>query len=155
MIPRIDVENLHVAPTLTKLWAICEDRQSVWINQNNVELRFTGYLKRTRDLWEIREVRKFVRALLASFPAWMFFLDRNGNTFNWCLLCLLNVKKVPDSDYPLLLGGRGVLDNGTQAIAELYWTNQFAIDSVKELTNSILHQIVGNFIQLPIEKETL
>ena len=57
--------------------------------RERVDLGFHGYDDDTRELFEIQEVRDYVRALDNAFPYWLFFLSKQYLGLQCVLLCLL------------------------------------------------------------------
>ena len=47
--------------------------QNAWNSRGSVRLVFSGYTDDSRELWEIPEVRAYVKKLVAAWPEWMFF----------------------------------------------------------------------------------
>jgi hypothetical protein len=55
----------------------------------DIEIAFTGYEKDSRALWEIEEVRNYVRKLDEKFPYWFYFLTKEGAGLHSIVQCFL------------------------------------------------------------------
>ena len=54
-----------------------------------VDISFSGYEDISRELYEIPEVRDYVRALDDEFPFWLFFLTKFGLGLQCIMLCFM------------------------------------------------------------------
>lgn len=99
MIARASVEKQDVSTVLRWLTlAKGTNAQSVWNARQRISLSFDGYNYDRRELWEIRDVRRYVKKLLRAWPDWMFFVHENDPTLRTLCLCSVLVDRVANSD---------------------------------------------------------
>ena len=62
-----------------------------------VDLSFSGYDTDPRELWEIPDVRQYVRTLDEAFPYWLFFLSKYQLGLQCVLHCMLTPGLTPEA----------------------------------------------------------
>ena len=88
-IKREDVEAGDISGALWLLNSMMNSPKGAREFKEGLDICFVGYDDEKRPLWEIEEVRKFVRKLDKEFPAWLFFLSKFGSGIQCIMLCLL------------------------------------------------------------------
>jgi hypothetical protein len=71
VISRHDIERRLTQPTLEKLLKLRQDPAS---NVRSLDFSIHGYYGDERGLWDVPEVREFIKNLNAEFPFWLFYL---------------------------------------------------------------------------------
>ncbi len=69
------IESGDLRPALSALEPLLADAQTVRRFQGRLHLFVGGYDDDPRELWEITEVRQYLRALDRRFPFWFWFVD--------------------------------------------------------------------------------
>src|SRR5438093_866310 len=59
--------------------------------RGRLALAFHGYDTDSRELWQVPEVRVFVRALDEAFPYWFYLLDLSSDCLKMIAFCLCRV----------------------------------------------------------------
>ena len=96
---------------------------------------FTGYSDDSRELWEIPEVRAYVKKLVTAWPEWMFFLDASDQTLQVCFMCLAQMERTADSGKQRIVGlTPEVLIDGACGINQICEKYQFT-DEVYEIAS--------------------
>jgi hypothetical protein len=76
IVPRKEVENCTTDPTLRALNTLMDDPHKFTRFQNNVMISFQGYDDDPRGLFEISEVREFIKELDTQWYSWLFFMTK-------------------------------------------------------------------------------
>jgi hypothetical protein len=109
--------------------------QNAWNSRGSVRLVFSGYTDDSRELWEISEVRAYVKKLVAAWPEWMFFLDTSDQTLQVCYMCLVQMERTGDSSKQRIVGFTPeVLTDGFDGINQICDKYQFG-DKVCEIAS--------------------
>ena len=109
--------------------------QNAWNSRGSVRLVFSGYTDDSRELWEIPEVRAYVKKLVAAWPEWMFFLDTSDQTLQVCFMCLAQMERTADSSKQRIVGFTPeVLTEGFHGINQICEKYQFS-DEVCEIAS--------------------
>lgn len=140
-IERANIVKQNCSPTLMRLSMICADRVSAWDCQNQVQLNFNGYADESRELWEVPEIRKFVRLLIKQFPYWIFFLDRDGLTFKIVYLCLVDTQR-NDQNTSVIVNEQSVFHDGLNAIGKLFDGYKFPQQKYEKLAVEIMTRLM-------------
>lgn len=75
VVEREQVDAQDDSEPLGALLALLDSRARVDRFANRVSVTFHGYESDQRELFEVPEVRRYVRALDEGFPFWLWFLD--------------------------------------------------------------------------------
>lgn len=94
-ISRQEVEAGSIAPILSRLLQLTDSRDNVFGYHASVILSFDGYDREPQELFEIPELRAFIRALTAEWPHWLWFLKRGTNSIPLLFSLLCEVQVVP------------------------------------------------------------
>ncbi|MDB0034792.1 DUF4365 and DUF1817 domain-containing protein [bacterium] len=98
-IPREDIESKNVKP-LSDFFSRILANDDVAIDlQGKVEVSVDGYTFDKRELWEIRDVRRWAKKAEPKIKYWFYLCanPENNSTLTWLLTCLTNVISV-DAD---------------------------------------------------------
>ncbi|MPW26827.1 hypothetical protein GC105_13650 [Alkalibaculum sp. M08DMB] len=87
-INRNDVETMNVSKYEIMLKTLYPNVLMTHNFHENVDLVINGYEDDTREIWQIPEVRKFVKKLNKRFDQWFYFLDKNSDSLYWLTMCL-------------------------------------------------------------------
>jgi hypothetical protein len=77
-VTKADVENGDISATLRELNRLKMDKASVQKYVAALRLKIEGYDDSPKELFEIRDVQKFMSKLDKEFPYWFYFLNRSG-----------------------------------------------------------------------------
>lgn len=95
-IPRKDIESRNVKP-LSEFFERILANDDVALNlQGKVEVSVDGYTFDKRELWEIRDVKRWAKKAEPKIKYWFFFCANpdNNSTITWLFTCLTNVISV-------------------------------------------------------------
>lgn len=115
IISREDVENLDINPTVDVLRSLVERESEPTNIRGRLQLGFHGFDSDSRELWDVSEVRTFVRALDAQFPYWFFLVDLRSETLKLLVFCLCRTSRV-------LPGATAVHPGDLQAFLETHFS---------------------------------
>jgi hypothetical protein len=95
-VPRIDIESGNVKPLKDYIDRILKNDQLAISLQGKVVVSVDGYQFDKRELWEIRDVRRWVKKAEPKIKYWFFFCSHNDRTetLTFILACLTNVKTI-------------------------------------------------------------
>ena len=114
VVDRGDVEANDISATLSSLSRVLADRETVRRFRGRVEIAFHGYNNDPREIYEIPELRRFLKTLDGSFPYWFYFLPTDRSTSDTLFMvacCLVSVRKVQSGlvslgpDFPMFMLG--------------------------------------------------
>lgn len=95
-IPREDIEAGNVKP-LSEFFKrlLLNDELSLSL-QGKVEVSVDGYFFDKKEIWEIRDVRRWAKKTEPKIKYWFFFCanPNNNSTLTWLLTCLTNIISV-------------------------------------------------------------
>jgi hypothetical protein len=91
---REDVERGDIVPTLNTLNVLVSSRESALKYRGRVDLRVHGYDDDPRELFEISEVREYLRRLDERFPYWFFFLTTETDALKLVMFSLCGITRV-------------------------------------------------------------
>lgn len=93
-VPRKDVQSGDLSTVLPALQRFLTSREVVVAGRGRVSLFFQGYEVDSREVFEIPEIRRYVKALDAKFPYWFYFADPQSGVLKVLAFCLCRVEKV-------------------------------------------------------------
>lgn len=99
-VPYDDIKSGDVNTVLSALNSFLDTRERLIWARARFTILFEGYDDDPRDVWDILEVREYVKKLDAEFPYWFYFTDLNHHTLKVICLCLCRVMKVEGSSTP-------------------------------------------------------
>jgi len=150
VVSREEVETGYTSSALTVLRRLIESPETARSFFERVEITFYGYDDDPRELFEIDEVRSFVRKLDDEFPFWLFFLSKRHLGLQCLMLCML----------PPFLTDEGRLETFPERISQFLtkrWfpaMNQvceyagFSEPQIEELTDRVVNYITKGRIPL-------
>jgi hypothetical protein len=94
VVDRSDVEKGDIMPTLDVLRSAMADADTCRIFQGQVEMSFDGYNEDPREIYEVPEIREFLRALDSQFPYWFYFLSTESDTLRMVTFCLCSTRQL-------------------------------------------------------------
>lgn len=97
VISRDEVLSQDLSGPLATLQKLIANRESIRVNMVNVDLSFSGYDNTREELFEIPEVRRYVHALDAQFPFWLYFLSRHFMGLQCLAYCYLDAYLTEDA----------------------------------------------------------
>lgn len=134
-IKRDSINTQNIAGVLKFANLFSSTAQNAWNSRGSVRLVFSGYSDDSRELWEIPEVRAYVKKLVAAWPEWMFFLDTSDKTLQVCYMCLAQMERTADSSKQRIVGFTPeVLTDGFDGINQICEKYQFS-DEVCEIAS--------------------
>lgn len=112
--------------------------QNAWNTRGSVSLSFAGYCSDPRELWEISEVRAYVKKLTTEWPTWMFFLDGSLCSLVTCFMCLCEMARTDDPNKHRVVSlPREVLTQGFEGIQKICTKYKFGEDMCSEIWNQV------------------
>lgn len=106
--------------------------------QDSLLIEVGGYSEDPRELWEIPEVRLFVKLLDESFPFWFHFCEKEGETLKWISLSLIDYQ---GADGVVVVGHSALLDfvmNRTEAMNYIHRQNDYSREETAAMTKEVL-----------------
>ena len=94
VISKQDVLQMNTQTYVDILNNLITDRYIVNKFRNRVDIAFEGYDTDPREIFEVAEIRKFVRQLDDVWPYWFFFLTKDTSALMALPLCLCNFTKI-------------------------------------------------------------
>jgi len=96
IIPRYQIEARNIDFARSFFISICDDSDKLLSFQGRISLGFEGYDDDPRELFEIEEVRTYIKHLTTVFPYWLYFINRVDSNLKILLLSLCRyTKKAP------------------------------------------------------------
>jgi hypothetical protein len=92
-ISRQDIEMNNLKPTIEILDSLLVNVKTISQFFDRVDIGITGYDHDPRELWEIQEVKQFIRKLDLEFPYWFYFLSKLGGGLKMIAFCCINTTK--------------------------------------------------------------
>jgi hypothetical protein len=92
-ISKQDIETKNWEPTIEILKSLMVDVKTIQKFFDRVDIGITGYDNDPRELWEIQEVKQFIRKLDIEFPYWFYFLTKLGGGLKMITFCCINTAK--------------------------------------------------------------
>jgi hypothetical protein len=93
-VSRDEFERLDLSGCLQVLDSLIESRERAMRFRDRVDFAVDGYNDDPRELFEIPEVRTFVRELDAKWPYWFFFLSKATGALAMIMFCLCRYQRV-------------------------------------------------------------
>lgn len=91
---REEVEGDNIAGVLGTFNALTASRNTALRFLGRIDFRIEGYDDDPRELFEISEVRTFLRHLDDQFPFWFFFLSTETEAIKLLMFSLCRIKRV-------------------------------------------------------------
>lgn len=88
-ISKEEVQAEEFGNVLATLNSFLESPETAKRFRENVDLGFSGYDDDRRELFEIIEVRNYIRRLDEKFPYWLFFLSKFGTGLQCIFLAMM------------------------------------------------------------------
>ena len=98
-VPRDAVETEDLDFMLNTLSHLLENQESVKRLRNSLTICFDGYNTDPRDVFEILEIRQYMRAVTQKFPYWFYFCSIEDHTLWLVLLCHCRMSKPTPGNY--------------------------------------------------------
>lgn len=97
VVTRDDIEAGDTSRVLAALAPLLQSQRTARNFMERVCVAFDGYNDTTWELFEIPEVRNYVQALDRRFPYWLYFLDKNTNSFDVIWRCFMPPHLTPQA----------------------------------------------------------
>lgn len=137
-IKRRSVESQDISGVLGNAVILTSTKNNAWNARGSVTLSFEGYDSDPRELWEIREVRSYVKKLTDAWPNWMYFIDNSMYSFVATYLCLVEVRRTTDPNkVDVGTGCAEVLTRGFEGINDLCEQYDFPEEICEEVTQRV------------------
>lgn len=98
LITRKEVESMDTGSLLERLHALTDTKDHVMLYRESVVMQFSGYDSDKRELPEIPEVTRYMRAVAIEWPHWPWFLCRDVGAMPLLMSLLCDVEIV-DRDH--------------------------------------------------------
>ncbi len=85
LIPKSVVEQQDLDFTLSGLDKLLVDEETIRKSKNKLTVGFDGYDDDPRELYEIDEVKDYIRAITVKFPYWFYFFSTKDHSL-WVIL---------------------------------------------------------------------
>lgn len=89
VIEKEDILNQNIEPYVETLNVLLSSKKHMMDYYESVDISINGYNDTTEELFEIIEVRNFIRKLDEEFPYWLFFLSKNYLGLQMIAFCFL------------------------------------------------------------------
>jgi hypothetical protein len=113
-------------------------KQNAWNTCGGVSLVFEGYRSDPREIWEISEVRAYVKKLTTAWPTWMFFLDNSRYSLVVCFMCLCEMERTDNPNKQRVVSfSNDVVTLGFEGIAHICSKFKFDEDTCQQISNHV------------------
>ena len=151
VITRQRIDDMDVESSLEFLRSLVpvEQPEHAWAYKGRLSLMISGYDSDTRELYEISEVCRYLRALDAEWPFWLFFLNQADESIKVVAMCLASTTEVARGAAhvdPESL--KHFLERGFAAVNYLFDTYGFP-ESENEALSMGVTQILENSMIVP------
>ena len=93
VVSRDEVESLDLSGCLGVLDSLIDSREKAMRFRDRVNFSVDGYNDDPRELFEIPEVRTFIRELDVKWPYWFFFLSKTTDTLKMIMFSLCRYQR--------------------------------------------------------------
>lgn len=136
------------------------DAHNAWNACGSVRLAFSGYCSDPLELWEIPEVRAFVKKMIRAWPEWMFFLNTTDETLRVCFMCLVQMERTADANIHRVVGVPvDVLTHGFDGLNQLCAKYQFSEEIVEIVSRRVANCIglhpISDCIDIDCENQVM
>lgn len=100
-IQRQDIENMKVSKYAKMLNALYPNVLITHNLSESMDIEIKGYENDTRELWQIPEVRNFIRELNREFSQWFYFLDKNSEILYDITMCICGKSFTGENKYTI------------------------------------------------------
>lgn len=84
-----DIEKMNVSKYENILLTLYPNVLLTHNLYEKIDLFLCGYKSDSkREVWQIPEVRRFIKALNEKFPYWFYFLNKNNKSLFWITMCV-------------------------------------------------------------------
>lgn len=97
VIGREQIESKDYKSILDSLIPLFADRNTIMRFRSSVILSIDGYNNDASELFEIDDVRNYIKELDSRFPYWFFFLSLQTSSLKMIALCLCKYKKASNT----------------------------------------------------------
>ena len=87
-IERQDIESIKVLKYANMLNTLYPNVLTTHNLSESIDIEIKGYENDTRELWQISEVRNFIRELNKEFSQWFYFLDKKSAILYYITMCI-------------------------------------------------------------------
>ncbi len=145
VVAREDIESQELSGPLAVLNRLRVTKSLMRDSQDKVDLSVFGYDNDPRELWEILEVRAWMRMLDEEFPYWFFFLSKHLPGLAFITFALCEFQKRAD--------GKFVLDKQSLAnfirrhfvaMNEICESLGFSEDKIRSLSDAVFSYYKGD-----------
>jgi hypothetical protein len=147
-VKRRSTQSQDISGVLRYANILTSSEHNAWNSRGSVTLSFEGYDTDPRELWEIPEVRAYVKKLTDAWPSWMYFVDNSMNSFIAMYLCLVEVQRTPNLN--ITCAGAGcaeALTHGFEGINDLCEQFRFSEEICEEATQRVAAALGMNMNQ--------
>jgi hypothetical protein len=137
-IKRDSINTQNISGVLKFANLFSSTAHNAWNCRGSVRLVFSGYSDDSRELWEIPEVRAYVKKLVEAWPEWMFFLDTSDQTLQVCFMCLCEMERTDDPNKQRVVSfSNDVVTLGFEGIAHICSKFKFGEDTCQQISNHV------------------
>lgn len=84
------VTTRNMVKAMAMLKPLLADRETILQLEGSVSLAYTGWDDDPREIWEIPEIRRFMKKLTAQFPYWFWYIRKDDDSFKLLLSVLVS-----------------------------------------------------------------
>jgi hypothetical protein len=137
-VPRWAVEKKNFDFMLDTLYDLIEDEDSIKRFKNSLTIGFDGYDKDSRDLWEIKEVREYIRGITLKFPHWFYFCSIEDHSLWLILLAQCRLTKIGPGNFKYnSKDASGVKEFLFQSLNDLFKTHNLETEELEIIPKQI------------------
>lgn len=113
-------------------------KQNAWNTCGGVSLVFDGYCSDPRELWEISEVRAYVKKLTTAWPSWMFFLDGSRHSLVVLFMCLCAMERTDNPNKQRVVNlPHDLLSVGFEGVRQICTQFNFGEDKFQQVWSGV------------------
>ena len=93
LVPKDVVEEQDYGFVLNVLDKLIKDKDTIRKNKDKVTIGFGGYDKDPREIYEIHEVRDYIKEITLRFPYWYYFCSKSDHSLRMIHMAHCRFKK--------------------------------------------------------------
>jgi hypothetical protein len=93
IITRREIESGDISNSLSVLHTFKKDKKSIRRFCNKIDLSISGYDDDPRELWEIPEVKSYIKQLDKAFPYWFYFITKHSGALKMIFGCCNDIAR--------------------------------------------------------------
>lgn len=146
---QIEAEDLESSLEFLRSLVPSDNPQRIWSHKGRLSLVISGYDADPRELFEIPEVRRYLRSIDEHWPFWLFFLNQADESIKVVAACLASTEEVaPGLAHIDPAGLQRFMERAFSAVNFIFETCGFP-ESENEILSRGVEQLFSNSLVDP------